>query len=49
MLLRAADAIAHVVTDDEINPNFIIPSVFNPAVPKAVATAIRGKVADSTA
>jgi malate dehydrogenase (oxaloacetate-decarboxylating) len=53
MLLRAADAIAHVVTDDEINPNFIIPSVFNPAVPKAVAAAIRGRsterVADSTA
>ena len=41
MLLRAADAIAHVVTDEEINPNFIIPSVFNPAVPKAVAAAIR--------
>ena len=53
MLLRAADAIAHVVTDEEINPNFIIPSVFNPAVPKAVAAAIRGRaterVADSTA
>ena len=53
MLLRAADAIAHVVSDEEINPNFIIPSVFNPAVPKAVAAAIRGRsterVADSTA
>ena len=46
MLLRAADAIAHVVTDDEINPNFIIPSVFNPAVPKAVAAAIRGRPAE---
>jgi malate dehydrogenase (oxaloacetate-decarboxylating) len=53
MLLRAADAIAHVVSDEEINPNFIIPSVFNPAVPKAVAAAIRARsterVADSTA
>ncbi len=53
MLLSAADAIAHVVSDEEINPNFIIPSVFNPAVPKAVAAAIRGRsterVADSTA
>jgi malate dehydrogenase (oxaloacetate-decarboxylating) len=52
MLLRAADAIARVVTDEEINPNFIIPSVFNPAVPQAVAAAIRGRsterVADST-
>jgi malate dehydrogenase (oxaloacetate-decarboxylating) len=43
MLLRAADAIAHVVTDDEINPSFIIPSVFHPDVPKAVAAAISGK------
>jgi malate dehydrogenase (oxaloacetate-decarboxylating) len=42
MLLKAADAIAHVVKDDELNPNFIIPSVFNPDVPQAVAAAIRG-------
>ena len=42
MLLKAAEAIAHVVKDDELNPNFIIPSVFNPDVPKAVAAAIRG-------
>jgi malate dehydrogenase (oxaloacetate-decarboxylating) len=42
MLLKAADAIAHVVKDDELNPNFIIPSVFNADVPKAVAAAIRG-------
>ncbi len=42
MLLRAADAIAHVVKDDELNPNFIIPTVFHPDVPKAVAAAIRG-------
>ena len=46
MLLKAADAIAHVVKDDELNPNFIIPSVFNPDVPKAVAAAIRGAEAD---
>ena len=42
MLLRAAEAIAHVVTDEEINPSFIIPSVFDPDVPKAVADAISG-------
>ena len=42
MLLRAADAIAHVVRDEELNPNFIIPTVFNAEVPKAVAAAIRG-------
>ena len=53
MLLRAADAIARVVSDEEINPNFIIPSVFNPAVPQAVAPRPSGRrsterVADST-
>jgi malate dehydrogenase (oxaloacetate-decarboxylating) len=42
MLLRAAEAIAHVVKDEELNPNFIIPTVFNSEVPKAVAAAIRG-------
>jgi malate dehydrogenase (oxaloacetate-decarboxylating) len=42
MLLRAADAIAHVVRDEELNPSFIIPTVFNAEVPKAVAAAIRG-------
>lgn len=42
MLLRAAEAIALVVKDDELNPNFIIPTVFHPDVPKAVAQAIRG-------
>ena len=41
MLLRAADAIAHVVQDEELNPSFIIPTVFNAEVPKAVAAAIR--------
>jgi malate dehydrogenase (oxaloacetate-decarboxylating) len=43
MLLRAAEAIAHVVKDEELNPNFIIPTVFNSEVPKAVASAISGK------
>ena len=42
MMLRAAAAIAHVVTDDELNPSFIIPSVFHPDVHTAVATAISG-------
>ncbi len=42
MLLRAAEAIALVVKDEELNPNFIIPTVFHPDVPKAVADAIRG-------
>ena len=42
MLLRAAEAIALVVTDDELNASYIIPSVFDEKVPKAVARAIRG-------
>ena len=44
--MRAADAIAHVVKDDELNRSFIIPSVFNAEVPKAVARAIAGRHAD---
>jgi malate dehydrogenase (oxaloacetate-decarboxylating) len=42
MLLKAAQALAHVVKDEELNPSFIIPSVFNPEVPQAVAAAVRG-------
>jgi malate dehydrogenase (oxaloacetate-decarboxylating) len=40
MLLAAADALAGVVTDDQLNANYIIPSVFDPAVTKAVAAAV---------
>ena len=42
MLLRAAEAIALTVSDEELNPNFIIPTVFHPDVMKAVAAAIIG-------
>ena len=38
----AAQAIADVVHADELNPSFIIPSVFHPDVPGAVAAAVRG-------
>ena len=31
-----------VVTDEELNASYIIPSVFDDKVPKAVAAAIRG-------
>jgi malate dehydrogenase (oxaloacetate-decarboxylating) len=48
MLLRAADAIAHVVTDDELNSAFIIPSVFHADVASAVAAAIRGEAPEPT-
>ena len=40
MLLAAADALAAVVRDDQLNANYIIPSVFDPAVAKAVASAV---------
>ena len=43
MLIKAAEAIAGCVTDDELNPFFIIPSVFDAAVPTAVAAAISGR------
>ena len=42
MLLRAADAIASVVTAEQLNPNYIIPSVFDPDIVKTVAAAIVG-------
>jgi malate dehydrogenase (oxaloacetate-decarboxylating) len=40
MLLAASTAIADVV--EEPNPSFVVPSVFDPAVATAVATAVRG-------
>jgi malate dehydrogenase (oxaloacetate-decarboxylating) len=40
MLIRAADALASVVTDAELNPNYIVPSVFAPDIVKTVAAAI---------
>jgi malate dehydrogenase (oxaloacetate-decarboxylating) len=44
MLLAAARALAAVVTSDELNPNYIVPSVFHPGVSEAVATAVRNAV-----
>jgi malate dehydrogenase (oxaloacetate-decarboxylating) len=41
MLLAAARALADVVSDEELNANFIVPSVFNPEVAPAVAAAVR--------
>ncbi len=40
MLLRAASALAHCVSDSQLNPAYIVPSVFDPSVPKAVAAAV---------
>ena len=41
VLVAAAEAIAAVVTDDELNANYIIPNVFHPDVHKRVAAAVR--------
>lgn len=40
MLVAAADAIAGTITADELNPSYIIPSVFNQRVAPAVAEAV---------
>ena len=40
MLLSAAEALAGVVTDDQLNPSYVVPSVFDPKAPKAVAAAV---------
>ncbi len=41
VLLAAAQAIAAVVTDSELNANYVIPSVFHPEVHDRVAQAVR--------
>jgi malate dehydrogenase (oxaloacetate-decarboxylating) len=47
MLLSAAEALARCVTDEQLNAAYIVPSVFDPAVPQAVAAAVR-EAANST-
>jgi malate dehydrogenase (oxaloacetate-decarboxylating) len=41
VLVAAADAVAAAVTDEELNADYIIPSVFHPEVHGAVAAAVR--------
>ena len=41
MLVAAAQALADVVSPDEIGPHYIIPSVFHPDVASSVAVAVR--------
>jgi malate dehydrogenase (oxaloacetate-decarboxylating) len=49
-LLAAARALAATVTDDEVNPTYIVPSVFHPDVAHVVAAAVeraaRGEAAE---
>jgi malate dehydrogenase (oxaloacetate-decarboxylating) len=49
VLLAAAEAIASVVTDDELNAAYIVPSVFHPQVTAAVAAAVQKAVGRSQA
>ena len=44
VLLAAADALAGVVTEEELNATYIIPSVFHPDVTTVVADAVRRAV-----
>ncbi|MGH8961710.1 MAG: NAD-dependent malic enzyme [Jatrophihabitantaceae bacterium] len=41
MLLSAAAALAGCVSNEQLNATYIVPSVFDPAVPTAVAAAVR--------
>jgi malate dehydrogenase (oxaloacetate-decarboxylating) len=41
MLLGAANALAQCVSDEQLNATYIVPSVFDAAVPVAVAAAVR--------
>ncbi len=41
LLVAAAEAIARTVTSDQLNANYIIPSVFHADVHTAVASAVR--------
>ena len=40
MKLAAADAIAGLIRDEELNPDYIVPPAFDPKVAKAVAAAV---------
>jgi malate dehydrogenase (oxaloacetate-decarboxylating) len=44
MLVAAAEAIADCVSPDQLNTSFIVPSVFDPTVVKAVAAAVKKSV-----
>ncbi|WP_079170231.1 NAD(P)-dependent malic enzyme, partial [Mangrovactinospora gilvigrisea] len=47
MMLAAARALASVVSEDQLNANYIVPSVFHPEVSKVVAAAVRQAAQDS--
>ena len=47
MKIAAAKAIASLVSDDELNPNYILPAAFDERVGKAVADAVAQAARDS--
>jgi malate dehydrogenase (oxaloacetate-decarboxylating) len=49
MLLSAAAALSAVVTDEQLNPSYVVPSVFDPKVPLAVAAAVAAAAKDDPA
>ncbi len=49
MLLGAAAALAGCVSDEQLNASYIVPSVFDPGVPTAVAAAVRDAARDGVA
>ncbi|TDD73158.1 NAD-dependent malic enzyme [Jiangella aurantiaca] len=44
MMIAAARALAATVKDEELNPSYIVPSVFHSGVAETVAEAVRGSV-----
>ncbi|MGH3286743.1 MAG: NAD-dependent malic enzyme [Streptosporangiaceae bacterium] len=48
MLIAAAQALADVVSPDEIGPHYIIPSVFHPDVTSSVAAAVKDAALSDT-
>ena len=49
VLLAAADALAGIVRDDEVNATYIIPSVFHPELSTVVAEAVQAAAQAGTA
>lgn len=47
MKIAAAKAIASLLSDEELNPEFIIPELFDPRVGKIVAEAVAKAARDS--
>ena len=47
MKIAAAKAIASLISDEELNPEYVIPAPFDPRVAKAVAQAVAKAARDS--